>query len=612
MARIIRISVAVLTLLTALPLPSHAQEPSFATAAHEAAEKIAAAFPKLEGLVIAIEGGRALLDLGEKDRVYQGMELQVYRPGEDIRHPITGVVLGKMEKDLGRVKVAEVREGYSLAEPLGKTDLGAILKGDRVRVTAARILLALPNIDPGEVKNVDPRAVSRELSVALSKTGRFEILEERRLRATLAAEKMAKFESFNDPAILQVLTEKLKVNALALGKLTPLPQGTFLDVQVISAATGRPLTLASVEVKAFAPRYATVPPPGYPMPPTARPGVLGPEFIKGPELPFKGRAMAVGDFTGDGKKKVAVTDGEVIYIYAFDKGTSRQIWAQPDKRGNNIIALDAADINGNGKAEIFVTNYYGGRLTSYVLEYKGGDFVRVWDKVGLFFRVLPLGEGGKDQLYAQKSGTDKLFTPPIRQYVWSGGSYKEGPILVSLDNLTLYGFTIGDVFNDGSRNLVLIDQGDRLQVYDLEGHRRYRSTDHYGGSEASLEFRPLGAAASPNVGDPAETIVLQGRVYLQTSRSDGKKDLILWKNIPSAGYLFKNLKLYERSKLYDLRWDGLSFQTVWESREMDGYISDYSLVDLDGDGQLELVALLVQSRLLETPRTTIVVYKLGS
>lgn len=611
MIKYFRITVGVLIFI-ALPFTSYAQEPSFATAAHDAAKEIASAFPKVEGMVIGIEGGRLLIDLGEKEKVYPGLELQVYRVVGDIKHPVTGIVLGKLEKDLGRLKVAIVHPGYSLAEALEGTDLSSIQKGDGVRMTAARILLALPNIDPGEVKNLDARAVTRELSNALSKTGRFEVLDERRLRMTLSTEGITKFEAFSDPPVLRILADKLKASALALARLTPLPQGTFLDIQVISTTTGRPITLASIEVKAFAPRYATVPPPGYPPAALPRPG-LGPEFLKGPELPIKGRAMAVADVTGDGKKELIITDGESIYVYSFDGSASggfRQFWAQKETRGNNIFALDAADINGNGRAEIFVTNYYGERLTSYVLEYKDGNFARIWGNVELFFRVLPLGEGGKEQLYAQRTGIRKLFTGPIYQYIWSGNAYKEGPVLVNLENLTLYGFTIGDVFNDASRNLILIDQTDRMQVYNLEGRRKYLSTDHYGGSETSIDFRPLGSPATPNVGEPEERNTLQGRLYLHTSR-DGKKDLVLWKNIPSAGYLLKRVKLYEKSKLYELRWDGLSFQTVWESREMDGYIADYAMTDLDGDGAPELVALLVLSRLLETPKSTVIVYKLG-
>jgi hypothetical protein len=39
-------------------------------------------------------------------------------------------------------------------------------------------------------------------------------------------------------------------------------------------------------------------------------------------------------------------------------------------------------------------------------------------------------------------------------------------------------------------------------------------------------------------------------------------------------------------------------QSVWETREMPGYIADYALVDPDGSGNRKLILLVVQTNLL--------------
>jgi hypothetical protein len=74
--------------------------------------------------------------------------------------------------------------------------------------------------------------------------------------------------------------------------------------------------------------------------------------LRSQDLPYKGQAMAVGDFTGDGTMKVAVSDGQGVYIYELETGGLKELWSTPGYTSDNIVALDAADINQNGTAEI--------------------------------------------------------------------------------------------------------------------------------------------------------------------------------------------------------------------------------------------------------------------
>jgi len=53
---------------------------------------------------------------GGKDAVIPGLELQVYREGQEFKHPYTGQILGKLDRDVGRVRVLEVQPNFSVAE----------------------------------------------------------------------------------------------------------------------------------------------------------------------------------------------------------------------------------------------------------------------------------------------------------------------------------------------------------------------------------------------------------------------------------------------------------------------------------------------------------------
>jgi hypothetical protein len=100
--------------------------------------------------------------------------------------------------------------------------------------------------------------------------------------------------------------------------------------------------------------------------------------------------MTVGEFTGDGTVKLAVTDGQGVFIYEVGRNGIKQVANIPGLTTDNVIALDAADINGNGVAEIFVTNYpqtedkY--RQTRVLCSgYQNGKYVKIWQDVSSTF-----------------------------------------------------------------------------------------------------------------------------------------------------------------------------------------------------------------------------------
>lgn len=592
---------AVLILLAG-SVPVSAQDAAYGTAAAEIAERIAVAFPKVTGQVIGLEQERVLLDLGSKNQVIPGLELQVYREGEEFRHPYTGQILGKLDRDVGRVRILEVHENFSVAEVIQRAEGTIVQQGDHVRVTSARVILALPNVDVADVAGANTRSVTRDLQNALVKTGRFEVMNDQRIRAALQEEKVAAPDQLADPAALQALWKRLRVTAVLLGKLSLMEKAVQLDVQVISTVRGDSITLASTEVKGVAPRFASVPSRGGGSFAGGEAPRIDQVALRSQDVPYQGQAMTVGEFTGDGTMKVAISNGQGVYLYDLEKNGIKQIWSLPGVPTDNVIALDAADINSNGVAEIFVTNYSRSGLRSYVLEYRDGKFVKIWDEVPLHFRVLE-GPDGKPQLYGQAAGNDKPFEGPVRRYTWQGNRYVPGEAVALPEKFnSIYGFSLADLDGDGTSKILVLDQQDHLRVYDRGGSEIYRSGDRYGGQELTLEFDPVRSGENPKSGIMPIRLMLQGRMYFQDIMGDGKKQLIVLRNTPSTGYFFQT-RLYDKGKIFGLSWDGAGMQPVWETREMPGYVADFALVDPDGSGNRKLVVLVVPTNMLGVGKT---------
>jgi len=613
---------------------AQAQAADSSLAASRVAEKLVQAFPKVRGLIVSVEQqGKLVLDLTAKDGIYPGLEMEVFREGEPFKHPVTGDLMGRMEKTVASLKIVDVRDRFSVGQLLEQE--GSVKAGDGVRVTGARILLGLAKVESPPAAEMAARTLARELELALQKTGRFEVFDNRMMRSTVVKAGLKEDVPLTDPAALRVLREGLRLSALALPSLGE--GGRVLDVQLRSVRTAHPLTVVSVEgVTAV----AETPPEPAPSTQVARtpapsptPAWIGPDdpkrlntgflvapsaampgsgLILGPDFDGTMRAVAVGDLTGDGQPKVAVADGERIQIFAVEKGrVFRHLWTS-ERSGNNILGLDAADVNGNGRAELFVTNYYGGRLNSYVLEWQGSGMVPVWQEVPLYFRVL--APQGKPVLYVQSNSGDKPFAGPISRLEWRAGKYHVADALNLPREVFLYGMTVGDIFSRGGQQVARIDEDNRLVIY--EGtQRRYRSSNRFGGTEIYLDFEPAKYSASVAVKMDQEQrrrVYFEGRLQVADVDGDGKNELVLFQNTPSPGYLFEDLRVYEKGKLSSLRWNGQFIEVLWESQELEGYIADFSLVNLDGDGALDIVLLVVHPTLagFGTGRSSLLVYPL--
>lgn len=79
-------------------------------------------FPLVEGILLEVRDDSVLIDVGVEKRLKPHIRLICYREGPEIRHPVTGRVIGREPLILGKVKVEEVFEGFSKAQVLDREE----------------------------------------------------------------------------------------------------------------------------------------------------------------------------------------------------------------------------------------------------------------------------------------------------------------------------------------------------------------------------------------------------------------------------------------------------------------------------------------------------------
>ena len=204
-------------------------------------QDVVAAFPPVEGLVVAVDGERIYLDLTEKDGVQPGQEFTVYRKGEVFRHPINGRPIGRYEQVLGHAQVQRVLPQFSEGVYVPLDGTPAVKPEDGVRITRGRIRVAVAPPTDLTSANADLRRVPFMLAHALSETKRFQCADPSAVQELLLTQKTRSEELLVRPDKAVAVAKSLEVTGWLVPVLIERRGVTYLDVTWVSAVTGAAL-----------------------------------------------------------------------------------------------------------------------------------------------------------------------------------------------------------------------------------------------------------------------------------------------------------------------------------------------------------------------------------
>ncbi len=343
-------------------------------------------------------------------------------------------------------------------------------------------------------------------------------------------------------------------------------------------------------------------------------------FWMSQKYPVEFKGMDIGDVNNDGLNEVVVIDGHNVMIYQKKEETFRLIRKIAGKAYDNYLAVDVADINNNGIPEIIVTSLKHNLLDSFVLEFKDGKVVKIASDLRWFLRVIDIS--GFPYLLGQKIGMDKPFSNPIYDIVWRRDNYKEGKKMKIPQGLSVYGLTIDTLGITKKERVIALNEYDHLCIFEKtdkplskisvfggSDEFLWKSDDVFGGTNNCFELSDQ--CGVTNTDNDRDKTFVNVRILTYDINKDGKKEIIIVKNLSSVKRIFKNLKLFSSSEIYDLEWDGLGLLENWRTRKINGYVADYQFKDIDNDGQNEVVLALNMTMSGVTTRSVMVAYDLN-
>jgi len=377
-----------------------------------------------------------------------------------------------------------------------------------------------------------------------------------------------------------------------------------------------------------APATAAQPPPAAPV--TVQPapvpapvgGQSGLSAAPAPLIPFaltKSRrfkieieSLTVADVDGDKSNELVFIDKNGLHIYRYEDQRFQKVDETKAGRSHRLLSIDAADINANGTAEIFVTSappdIYS--LNSYVMEWQDGRFERIQKNSGWYFRVAR-EPARQDVLLGQQRAKREVFLNTKYELGWKADQYSTIKTLPIPARLNIFGLAFGDILADGKSETIAFAPNDHLVILDQAGQEIWTSDSAYGGSTTYLEAEdPEG----DRMGEYREKkrVYFPQRIIVSDIDNNGANEIIVVNNEESSGRLLQKTRIFNSGVIECLAWDGREVSVKWKTREFKGYISDYGLGDLDNDGTDELVFALVSksSGFMSKPRSSVYMMEL--
>jgi TolB-like protein len=426
-----------------------------------------------------------------------------------------------------------------------------------------------------------------------------------------------------DEIVAKRIGMKVSADYIVLGSLTKIGDYISLDARLISITEDKPPLGAFTQQKGieetmlkigeFAEdisykitgRRATPsrPPTSahpYLVPPKKELGRFDPSglgFSKSQSFPLEIKGLDIGDVDGDKKNELVMMDQHTLYIFSYDGEKLKLKLKIEQGNEHNFLTLDVADVNRNGIAEIIVTSVVVDNLQSFILEYEDGKFKKVAEDEDWYFRVLDHPKEGP-LLIGQRMSTEGtvLSGGPIYRFVWKKNSFERGPKMPVPKEASIFGLAVADIRSQGTYDYVILEEAEqRLNVISADGKISWRSKKLYGGTN---NFYDTKKKAYTNWGyKDKETVewrvFIPGRILVKDLDGDGTKEVIVNANRRSSSLTDRN-RTFDTSEICSLVWQEGMLDTHWKTREINGYVPDFQVKDVDNDGNEELVAAVVQ------------------
>lgn len=333
-------------------------------------------------------------------------------------------------------------------------------------------------------------------------------------------------------------------------------------------------------------------------------GIESDRYWRSPRIRGLITALAVADVDLDGKNEILALEPDKLLVYRLNKEHFALVNQMKNGPKGKYLFVDAADIDGNGRPEIYISNINENTLQSFVLEVQpgGGMSYRAKD-LGYYFRVQPDPVTGKPMLLAQGKTLDSAFLGPVYQMEWDNGELKPKRELKLPKLANIYNFAKADLNGSGMAMTVLVMPNYDLQVYSSTGEPLFQSGGEVWCASDKFVKMPPGAELG-HTSDEDIWEFIPTRIVVHDLDKDHRQSLLVVRNRDRFGEYMDKLRIYFQGTIFSMFWNGMGLVEDWRTPRINGYVTDYGIADVGNVGKPALYMAVSQRQAKDFSTTT--------
>ncbi len=310
--------------------------------------------------------------------------------------------------------------------------------------------------------------------------------------------------------------------------------------------------------------------------------------------------MTAADLKNDGSRELFLLSKRKLIVARKGPGKLEII-----KEIKAIDGTDNVSITSLGHA-VYISAIFDNKPYGSIIEFKDNDY-RV-TVTGITWLMRTVGApGSAPALVGERFRRPDGFYGGLRLLAREGSSVVDrGPFMELPRNVDIYRFDILE--SNARQEIVTLTGRDYLRRYvksgDGDWQKTWSSDDNYGGTLNYIYF----LTGHPDVEE--EPVAIEGKFSQAVKDSDGKTELIVKKNIPSGLGRFLKMPSFDRGEVAGLVWDGENLAEKWKTKDISGYISDFTVEDEAGERTITLLVVEgLKSLTGGTPKSYVLSYR---
>ena len=324
-------------------------------------------------------------------------------------------------------------------------------------------------------------------------------------------------------------------------------------------------------------------------------GVDSDRYWRSPRIKGQITSIAVADIDLDGKNEILALHHKGLKVYRLAGKHFALIYEMKNGPKGTYLFVDAADIDQDGRPEVFVSCLNDEVIESFVMVWQKGSLVVKSKNLPYYFRAQPRPDGKGDMLFGQKKVLGMAFSGPIYEMQAKGDGYVPKRDMKMPEEVHIFNFAVADLNGGGSYMTVLIGPAWDLQVWNRKGTQMWIGTESIGASSKSIVL-PAGSTGGNNPGDEESYFYLPVRIVTTDLNKDGRTEVVCVKNSDRLGNIMEVLTMYYKGMVYAMQWNGMSLIEDWRTPRISGYLSDLAIADVGNVGRPALVMAVNQEK----------------